>query len=97
MPDKAQSVQVDGGAHTKVQQLADLMGTTQRIAASLLIDVADEADAIKRHHATVLKRFSDRSRTPRPPQDGRRSTGGPDAGTPAPAAAGPGGQRPASQ
>ena len=104
MPDKVQSdeaqsksIQVDVDAHAKVQDLSAVMGIHQRIAASLLIEVADEETAIKRHHANVLKRFGDRSQTPRPRPDDRRSTGGPDPGTPAPANPGPGGQRPASR
>ena len=62
MPEKSvqekSSVQVDAPAHAKVTRLAEVMGSTQRTAASLLIRVAGEEVAVEHHHAEVKKRLA---------------------------------------
>ena len=59
MPEKTQSVQVDAAARTKVQRAAEVLGSTQQIAASLLIEVADMTVVLKRHQEAILKRHQE--------------------------------------
>ena len=58
MPEK--SVQVDVSAHGKVVSFSEVLGSTQVVAASLLIAVADEQVAIEHHHTGVQERLAAR-------------------------------------
>ena len=61
MPEtKTHSVQVDAAALAKVQDAAEVLGSTQRIAASLLIETADMDAVLKRHHAAMRSRLEKR-------------------------------------
>ncbi len=57
MPEKTQSVQVDAAAHARVQQAAKVLGSTQQMAASLLIEVADMGVVLRRHQEGMAERF----------------------------------------
>ena len=57
MPEKTQSVQVDAAAHARVQQAAKVLGSTQQIAASLLIEVADMGVVLRRHQEGMAERL----------------------------------------
>ena len=57
MTEKAQSVQVDAAAHARVQKVARVLGSTQAVAASLLIEVADVKAVVRRHQETVAQRL----------------------------------------
>ena len=84
MPEKSvqeKSVQVDAIAHAKVQGLAEVLGSTQRTAASLLIHVADERVAVDHHHEDVTKRLAARSSAGKAPSAGG-VTGAPEVAQP---------------
>ena len=71
MPEKTQSVQVDAAAHARVQQAAKVLGSTQQIAASLLIEVADMGVVLRRHQEGMAERLKTEMGQPPRPGDHR--------------------------
>ena len=87
MPEKAKQVPVDEDARELVRSMAEIMGSTQQIAASLMLRLAPRREVIARHQAEVQGRLELAERGSEPAPAAAPAAAAPPAPSPAPAAA----------
>ena len=84
MPEKAKQVPVDENARELVRSMAEILGSTQQIAASLMLRLAPRREVIARHQAEVQRRLE---LAEEPARAAAPAAAAPPAPIPAPAAA----------